>query len=55
MRLTKLNRNGVSYEYADEFVESYDKEQVLLNNYGELEDLEDELGIDLITLFNAFK
>ena len=49
MRLT-YKRQDNKYEL---FFEIYNQDCV--NKLGKLEDIEDELGIDLITLFNALK
>ncbi len=51
MRLTKKNQNSYSYKTEGVYIESTE----CLNKLGQLEDIEDELGIDLITLFKALK
>ena len=55
MRLTAKQQDDISYGYSDEMAENIDRERMLLNNYGELEDIEEELGIKLTTLFKALK
>lgn len=47
MRLT-INKQGNDYDYTTNELE-------LVKKLGQLEDIEDELGIDLITLFKALK
>ncbi len=60
MRLTKKQRNdelsktfidGVSVDYLTADLNA----SRVMNKLGQLEDVEDELGIDLITLFKALK
>ena len=53
MRLTKEYENGKYFSIAESVV--FDEEQQCINKLGQLEDIEEELGIDLITLFKAFK
>lgn len=51
MRLTRKNKAG---NYVFNFGITQDN-KLLNNKLGQLEDIEDELGIDLITLFKALK
>ncbi len=51
MRLTKKNQNSYSYKTEGVYIESTE----CLNKLGQLEDIEEELGIDLATLFKALK
>lgn len=52
MRLTKPDSAIVGgYDYVDEL----DNLDPIVDKLGRLEDLEDELGIDLVTLFKALK
>lgn len=51
-RLTKKYSYGYLPHYERETNENY---YDLVNKLGQLEDLEEELGIDLITLFKALK
>lgn len=51
MRLTEKNQNSYSYKTEGVYIESTE----CLNKLGQLEDVEDELGIDLVTLFKALK
>ena len=52
MRLTK--KDGKHYFSIAESV-VFDEEQQCIDKLGQLEDIEEELGIDLITLFKALK
>lgn len=51
-RLTKKSSNGFLPKYERETKENY---YDLVYKLGQLEDLEEEIGIDLITLFKALK
>lgn len=52
-RLTRKDRRTLSgYHIPTDYSNYHEKEFIKL---GKLEDLEEELGIDLITLFNALK
>ena len=48
MRLTEKDKNGNYYTTGENIGKAYPK-------LGQLEDIEEELGIDLITLFKALK
>ena len=53
-RLTKdLHNQYKDYWYREDLEQVCDKEQIVLTKLGQLEDLEDELEIDLLTLFKA--
>lgn len=52
MRLT--NKVGIDYIYGN-FVSLNEPHKSVANKLGQLEDIEEELGIDLITLFKALK
>lgn len=53
-RLTKdLHNQYNDYWYREDLDQVFDKEQIILTKLGQYEDLEEELGIDLITLFKA--
>lgn len=53
-RLTKDLRNQYKdYWYREDLEQVCDKEQIVLTKLGQLEDIEEELGIDLTTLFKA--
>ena len=53
-RLTKDLRNQYKdYWYREDLERVCDREQIVLTKLGQLEDIEDELGIDLTTLFKA--
>ena len=55
-RLTKDLRNQYKdYWYREDLEQVCDKEQIVLTKLGQLEDIEEEIGIDLITLFKALK
>lgn len=55
-RLTKdLHNQYKDYWYREDLEQVCDKEQIVLTKLGMLEDIEEELGIDLITLFKALK
>lgn len=57
MRLTNKNKEE-GYYYLPEQLKEYQVDvnfQPSLDKLGQLEDVEDELGIDLITLFKALK
>ena len=64
-RLTKIceihNNKTISYKadvsgYPDMMGYEYEQAEMdIVNKLGQLEDIEDELGIDLITLFKALK
>jgi len=51
-RLTKKTNNGYVPQYERETKHNY---YDLVSKLGRLEDIEEELGIDLITLFEALK
>lgn len=56
MRLTKYDKELKNYFYNGSI--DYDETEMdleLCNKLGQLEDIEDELGIDLITLFKALR
>ena len=57
MRLTKKEKNTLaSHGYNEcDYLLNGTPRVVALNKLGQLEDIEDELGIDLITLFKALK
>ena len=51
-RLTKdLHNQYKDYWYREDLEQVCDKEQIVLTKLGMLEDIEEELGIDLITYF----
>ena len=51
-RLTKdLHNQYNDYWYREDLEQVSDKEQIVLTKLGMLEDIEEELGIDLITYF----
>lgn len=53
-RLTKdLCNQYKDYWYREDLEQVCDKEQIVLTKLGQLEDIEEELGIDLTTLFKA--
>ena len=52
MRLT--DKVGIDYIYSN-FVSLNEPHKSVANKLGQLEDIEEELGIDLITLFKALK
>lgn len=53
-RLTKDLRNQYKdYWYREDLEQVCDREKIVLTELGQLEDIEDELGIYLITLFKA--
>ena len=53
-RLTKDLRNQYKDYWYREYLEQVcDKEQIVLTKLGQLEDVEDKLEIDLLTLFKA--
>ena len=53
-RLTKdLHNQYKDYWYREDLEKVCDKEQIVLTKLGQIEDLEDELEIDLLTLFKA--
>lgn len=52
MRLTERTANGFAPKYERETRANY---YDLVEKLGQLEDIEDELGIDLVTLFKAMK
>lgn len=53
-RLTKdLHNQYKDYWYRKDLEQVCDKEQIVLTKLGMLEDIEEEHGIDLITLFKA--
>lgn len=53
-RLTKdLHNQYKDYWYREDLEQVCDREQIVLTELGQLEDIEDELGIYLITLFKA--
>ena len=53
-RLTKDLRNQYKdYWYREDLEQVCDKEQIVLTKLGQLEDVEDKLEIDLLTLFKA--
>lgn len=53
-RLTKNLRNQYKdYWYREDLEQVCDREQIVLTELGQLEDVEDELEIDLITLYKA--
>lgn len=55
-RLTKnLHNQYNDYWYREDLDQVFDKEQIVLTKLGQYEDLEEELGVDLITLFKALK
>lgn len=55
-RLTKdLHNQYNDYWYREDLDQVFDKEQIVLTKLGQYEDIEEELGIDLITLFKALK
>lgn len=55
MRLTKkFPYDEYDYCYA-ESNEKQNNDALVINKLGQLEDIEDEIGIDLITLFKALK
>jgi len=53
MRLTMKCENGKYFSIVESVV--FDEEQQCIDKLGQLEDIEEELGIDLITLFKALK
>lgn len=53
MRLTKYQGKDRTFEYVNADRTGWDIP--ILKKLGQLEDIEDELGIDLITLFKAIK
>ena len=57
MRLTKKEKNRLaSYGYTEcDYLLNGTPRVKALNKLGQLEDVEDELGIDLVTLFKAIK
>lgn len=55
-RLTKdLNTPHDDTTYADVVKDCVDRENIVLTKLKHYEDIEDEIGIDLITLFKALK
>ena len=55
-RLTKdLHNQYNDYWYRKDLEQVCDKEQIVLTKLGMLEDIEEELGIDFITMFRALK
>ena len=57
-RLTKKNDKGLGSwtQLGDQYVPAHNiKHKQCVNKLGQLEDIEEELGIDLITLFKALK
>ena len=57
-RLTKKNNQGTGSwtQFGDEYIPAHNiKHKQCVNKLGKLEDLEDELGCSLETLFNALK
>lgn len=55
-RLTKdLNTPHDDTTYADVVIDAIDRENIVLSKLKHYEDIEEELGIDLITLFKALK
>ena len=52
MRLTEKTENGFAPKYERETRTNY---YDLVSKLGQLEDIEEELGIDLVTLFKAIK
>lgn len=56
-RLTKKNNGTGSWtQFGDKYLPAHNiKHKQCVNKLGQLEDIEDELGIDLITLFKALK
>lgn len=55
-RLTKdLHNQYKDYWYIEDLERVCDKEQIVLTKLGLLEDIEEEIGIDLITLYKALK
>lgn len=55
-RLTKnLNTSHDDTTYADVVKDCIDRENIVLTKLKHFEDIEDELGYDLITLFKALK
>ena len=55
-RLTRdLNTPHDDTTYADVVKDCVDRENIVLTKLKHYEDIEDEIGIDLITLFNALK
>ena len=55
-RLTKdLHNQYNDYWYREDLEQVSDKEEIVLTKLGMLEDIEEELGIGLITLFKALK
>ena len=61
MRLTEKTENGYApelppadplYDRKQQFIDAY---KSITNKLGQLEDIEEELGIDLLTLFKALK
>ena len=54
-RLTKdLRSQYKDYWYREDLEQVCDKEQIVLTKLGQLGDIEEEIGIDLITLFNKY-
>lgn len=51
MRLTQYDLSTKGYDY----IEQLDNLDPIVNKLGQLEDIEDELGIGLVTLFKALK
>lgn len=55
MRLTKKsNKDSLGYEPIEELIKQNNASPIIAK-LGQLEDIEDELGIELITLFKALK
>lgn len=55
-RLTKdLHNQYNDYWYREDLEQVSDKEEIVLTKLGMLEDIEEELGIDFITMFRALK
>lgn len=50
MRLTKKDENGKFFSIAESKV--FDEEQQCIDKLGQLEDIEEELGVDLVELLS---